>query len=207
MSFPQTTPRHIVEQIESAPWKELELLEYAGHLLFPAVVQRKKPNGEFESDAVMLRAPRPNEVRKARVTARAMALSDGLDVDRDKDLIDDLEDICLLSQCVRNSTPPHEPWVPDPREFESRYDLGTLEHLYSQLHEVIAAVDPKPSTLDHAETLAVVAAIAERRDIHPLRVLGPAAQSSCIIFMADQCVSCWNQKSSRELSEHSTQGS
>ena len=118
---------HVIEQLLNKDWGDLELLETGdGRLLFPAEIHKLKKGGGFETIPVMLRIPREPELRQARVQAREIAKKDGLDLDRDKDLIKNLEDICILCEACRNPKPPHETFDPYPGDFEKNYDLHSI---------------------------------------------------------------------------------
>lgn len=195
---------HVIEQLIGKNWGELEILEHYGYLLFPETLYKRSKSGEFEKQPIVLRVPRQHELREARVEARRIAKDDGLDPSLDKDLIDDIETVCILSKAIRNCTPPHEPWEPDPRGLEKRYDRGSLIQLWAKLDALHQVVDPAPHKIGEEEMFALIAAIAKERNILPLAVYGPAAQASFVIFMASLLQSSLESRSSSESSEHST---
>jgi hypothetical protein len=191
----------------SKSWDDYEILEHAGNLFFPAELKRIQKTGEFEIIKVLLRVPREPDNRKFRIEARKIALEDGLDLKEDADLVDNLEIICTMAWAIRNTTAPYEPWEPDPKALEKRYDRGSIMQLWGQLDALATAIDPAAKELDDAQMSAVLAAIAKERSIRPLAVLGPDAQSGFIVTMADRLLSYMAQKSSSDASEPSTPGS
>ena len=173
-------------------------------MLFPAQIYKRKNDGSFQKIDVMLRIPRENELRAARAEARAIATSDGLDLDRDKDLIDNIENICIMVKAIRNCTSPYESWEPDPRILEKKYDRASLMQVWAKLEALTAVVNPAPDRISAEEIWAVVCRIAEEGNLLPLHVYGSEAQSICVITMAKQLVSLAGSKSSSEPSEPST---
>jgi hypothetical protein len=176
-------------------WDELEVAEHAGYLLFPGEIRRRKKDGAFEAIPVMLRVPRKHEVRKARTDARAWAAEDGLNPQLDPDLFDDLDSLCILSVAVRSTTPPHEPFEPDPKRLERLYDNVSLDALWNQLEAVRKSLDPRPDDIDDTTFLMLVAAIASKRIIDPLAGLGGAGQINFIVRMACRLQNSLDSKS------------
>lgn len=189
---------HVLQQLLSKKWVELEVIECEDYLLFPESLYRRNAKGGFTEEKVMVRVPREPDIRKARVKARKWALEDGLDLDRDADLVDQLETICVMSDCIRNFKPSIDPrngaefreaWEPDPTSLEKRYDKQSLNQLWAKIDALGQVVDPRPNTLGKEETLGCIAAIARSRTIAPLHVYGSGAQQSCIVFMAQALLS------------------
>lgn len=200
------SPPHVVEQLLEKDWGELEVLEVEGYLLFPAEIHKRRADGSFETIPVRLRVPREPNRRAARVSARKAALEQGLDLDRDKDLIQNLEDIHLLCDCLRDPKQPSIPFDPYPEEFEKIYDTKSIAALWEKLELLGTLVDPKPNTISKDEMYVLLAAIAKERNIAPLAVFGPDAQDFFIVTMADQLLSFMEPKSSSESSEPSMPG-
>ena len=189
-------PKHVADQLLGKSWDDLEVLEHAGHLLFPAEVYRRVRGGEFEPIKVRLRVPRGTDLRKARVKAREWALEEGLDLQADRDLVDDLEIMCTLARAIRNATPPHEPWVADPRELDKDYDRRSLMQVWGKLDSLVHVLDPAPNTISGDEMVALLGAIVRENSIVPLAVYGPESQAGFIVTMAGQLLSLLQSKSS-----------
>lgn len=186
---PKEPPSHVVEQLLSKSWSEVEALEHAGYLLFPSELRRRQKDGTYKAQPIMLRVPRQHEVRAARVRARAMAAEDGLDQELDKDLVSDLENFCLLSIAIRNTTHPHEPYEPDVRLLEKNWDRASLVQAWNNLDSLYRVVDPAPSEISEPEMLMLMAKLAKEQNLGPLAVYGPAARESFIVFMASRLLS------------------
>lgn len=196
--LPSDVHDHVIAQLLGRDWGELEVLEHYGNLLFPEKLYKRKKDGTFESKDIMLRIPREPDLRKARVTARKMAIDDGLDLDRDSDLVETIECICTLSIAIRNNTEPHEPWEPNPRLLEKNWDRSSLTQLWAKLNEYANIIDPRPDKLSAEEILVLMANIAKEKNIYPLHVYGPASQNSFIVIMAGLLM---NYLESKSLSE------
>jgi hypothetical protein len=193
-----------LDDILSKNWEELEALEHAGYLLFPAILYRKRADGTLEKLPICLRVLRPYERREARTAARVIAAEDHLDPKLDPDLFDDLDTVCLLSHAIRNRTHPHERFVPDPRELERDYDERSLDLLWGQHQAYRRLLDPRPKELSDAETVALIAAIAKEQTIGPLVAIGGAEQESLVITMASLLQGSLSSNSSSPSSETST---
>lgn len=196
---------HVVEQLIGKSWGELEVLEHYGYLLFPESIYKRKKDGSFEEKKICLRVPRQHELRKARVDARQIALEDGLDLDRDKDLFGDIETACILSMVIRNSTTPYEQIEPDPRQLEKTYDRESLMQIWTKLDALHNIIDPAAHTITQEEMFALIAAIAKERNIGPLAVYAADLQATFIVTMACMLVPFLVSKSSSEPLDSSTQ--
>jgi hypothetical protein len=201
IKLPDQTHDHVINQLLGKDWKDLEVIEHYGHLLFPDKLYRRNKGGTFEVIDIFIRVPREPELRQARVTARKIALDDGLDLDRDMDLIETLECICTLSTAIRNGPEQYEPYEPNPKLLEKNYDRGSLTQLWAKLNEYSGVVDPRPDKISAEEVLVLMASISKERSIYPLHVYGQAVQNSCIITMADQSLNYLGSKSYSERLE------
>lgn len=202
---PEPKSHDLAIQIANTPWDELETFEAHDYVHFPEVLLRRRGGKEgFEAIKVALRIPKPAEKRKARALSRAAALADNLDLEKDADLVDDLENMHLLSMAIRNRTKPYEAMVPDPLELERLYDQRSLAQLWTKLNSITDIVDPRPNDLSREEVLHVIAQIAKTQQIYPLHVLGPQSQISCIATMAALSVTYLASKSSSEPSDSLT---
>lgn len=195
---------HVLQQLLSKSWAELEVIECEGHMLFPESLYRRNLKGTFTAEPVMVRVPRDADTRKARVEARQWALEEGMDLDRDRDLIEEMETMCVLQRCILNPKAAEdprtgkefrEPWCMDAKELEKRYDRPSLHQLWAKLDALGQVLDPRPNTLGKEEMLAALAAIAKSRTIAPLHVYGPGAQKDFIVFMAQALLSFLDSKS------------
>jgi len=181
---------HVIEQLLGKDWAGLEVLEQDGRLLFPDKIYRRKADGTFHGQDVKLQVPREPDHRWARLEARRLASASDppLDPDRDRDLIENIEAMCLVSRCMRDPLVPTREYDPDPEHLEASWDKSALTQIYEKLDRLAQVIDPRPETIGEDEILAVVAAIVKARSILPLVVYGPAAQNICVVTMADRLV-------------------
>jgi hypothetical protein len=199
-------PENVVDQLSGMTWDQVVELESGGerkatHLLFPAKLQQLKRGGGFESKSVLLRIPREPEMRQARVNARRRAMEAGLDPDRDKDLFESLETICILEDAICEPDGNYEPVYPFDGDLERCCDRQSLAAIYGLLENLSGLLDPNPETISEDEMMTLIGMIAKRRDIVPLAVYGSDAQRSFIVTMADRLLSCMDSKSSSDVSE------
>jgi hypothetical protein len=192
------------DQILKRTWEELEAIEQNDSIYFPEKLWRRKANGKFEAEKVTVRVPRLPEMRAARAEAKKIAAEDGIDPKLDPIEFENLEDVCILARAVRNSTAPFEQLHPDPRVFEKKYDEASLTQLKVKMGAYKELLDPRPAKITREQFIATIAAVAERRDISPLRVIAGSAANSCIVTMASLLHSLMTRQPSSPSSESST---
>lgn len=192
-----------IESLLSQGWKNLEAVEFKGRLFFPEKIFKRTAKGDLAAEDIYLRVPREHEIRKARAEARRIAKEDGIDPEKDADLFETLDNICLLHLAIRNPKPQHEPLVGFPHELEENYDSASLAQVARKLRALMVAIDPVPPDLTEEQLLAVVAALAKDRTVLPLAVCDPASQHTCILYMAARLQSYLDSKSSSEPSDSS----
>jgi len=190
MTLQDETHQHVIEQLLSRDWKGLEVLELDGRLLFSDKIYRRSVDGTFSGQDVLLQVPREPDLRWARLQARKLAAQSDppMDLEHDRDLIENLEAMCLVSRCMRDPKVPEREFDPSPEHLEAAWDKGALTQIYEKLDRLAQVVDPRPETIGESEMLAVVAAIVKARNILPLAVYAPAAQNICVVTMADRLV-------------------
>ena len=201
--LPADIDDHVVAQLLGQSWEQLEILEVKGYLMFPDVICRMLPDKTYEQKKIYLRIPRMPEMRQARVMARKIAEDDGLNPLADRDMIEDLETVCILTMAIRNDTDPFEPWVEDPKELEKYWDKSSLAQLWHKLDAIMVKVDPRPQTIGKEEMLMLISKISKERHLGPLAVYGSDAQAFFVTFMADLALSYLASKSSSDPSEPS----
>lgn len=204
---------HIAAQLASKTWAELEVIEAQigehkeGRLLFPDNLFKRAPDGKWRQIPVRFMPLRTAEEREARLMARRIAAEEELDPKLDPGEFDNLDTLCRLWKALREPTAPYEPVAMDPRDLERRFDKGAIAHAWAQYAFWASQVDPRPTDLDEGELVAVIAAIAERRDIRPLLAFDGQSQTSCIIGMATMLAPFLRSQSLSAQSERSTPAS
>lgn len=204
--LPPSVPGHVAHQLLEQSWTDLEAMEFAGYLLFPAELYRRRKSGDFERVKIALRVPRQHELRGARVRARQLAAEQGLDLDRDADMVSDLENVCILSVAIRNATEPHEPYEPDPARLERVWDKASLAQLWQKLDALYQVIDPAPSSMSEGELLVLLAKIAKERHLGPLAAYAPDARTFFIVTTAERLLILLGEKLLPAQSEPSTAG-
>jgi hypothetical protein len=209
--LPESVPEHVAERLIGLDWAQLEVVEHAGYLLFPDKIYKAQKSGKFKSEDVMLRVPRWNEQRQARVKARELAAREGIDEEKDRDLFENLENMCIMAVAIRSPTEPYEPFISDVQggalALEKTYDGPGLTQIWEKIDKLNDLINPAPEAITKAEMVALLAAISEARNILPLVAYAPGAQAFFIVTMADLLMSYLDPKSSSESSALSTAAS
>lgn len=184
-----------IQEFIDKGWKGFEAIEFESRLLFPAVISKRTKSGKFEHQEVAIQVPRAHELRKARTKAREIAQKEGLDLKLDKDLVEDLENVCILTKAIRNIKPPHEQWAMNHKDLEENWDRQSIFQIWRQLEELFFALDPsRHETIPEDQFILMLSAMVKERSIHPLAVYGQDALSSFILTMADRLVSYMGSK-------------
>lgn len=184
----------LISIVLNKDWEELEAIEQdGGRLLFPFSLQRRTSKG-WEEIPVMLKVPREPDTRKARLKAREWAKKEKLDPDLDPELFSNMDTMCLLSECIRSTTAPYEPFDPFPEKLEELYDRPSLDAAYAQLDALKMVIDPRPHDISEEEMFGVIAAVAKARNIVPLAAFAGESQNNCVVFMAQRLLSLLQPK-------------
>ena len=185
----------LIDAILAKRWEELEAVELDSGLLFPAEVVRRKGKG-WERIPVLLKVPREPDTRRARLKARAWAAEEGLDPEVDSMLFDNMDTMCILSECIRNTTAPYEAWEPFPTELEAKYDRPSLDAVWATIDALKTIIDPRPDALSEEQLVAVIGTIARCRNIVPLAAFGGEFQTNFVVTMAVRLQAYLDSKSS-----------
>lgn len=179
---------HAIAKLMTTSWDKLEAIEFADHLLFPDILTRRKADGSWLEEEVLLRVPRERDLRAARNEARSLAKTDKggrIDEEKDRDLFVNLENMCILARCIRNTSEPYEAMHPDPLLLESKFDKVCLQQMWAKVEQLNEVLNPAPMQLSSPEIVALTVAIARARHLGPLVVYGPGAQTSYVVSTAD----------------------
>lgn len=198
---PSDQRTHVIARLMRADWEGAGVIENGDYLLFPDKLIRRRADGTWEEKSVFLRVPRESDLRKARVQARALALQEKIDEQKDRDLFSNLENLCILAFAIRNNTAPFEPWQPEPLLLEKQYDKVCLQSMWTKLDQLHEVLNPAPNQLSAGEIVALIVAIARSRNLGPLVVYGPGAQTSFVVSMADLLLNSVGSKLSSDAIE------
>ena len=167
---------------------ELEVARHeSGRLMFAGELRRVDENGVVRGQKIRICVPTPADQIEARVRARALFRSKkDLDPERDKDLFDELEQICLLSVAVRTYEPPHSQFAA-PEEL-AQYDEGSLRDLLERINALKSALDPRVDALDDGAFWELVVQVAESGTLYPLAGIDGRVQRSSLVRMAREAL-------------------
>ena len=192
-----------MDRLRAAKWEDLEAIELGGRVYFQEVIQKAKADGSLEDVKILVRVPRKPERRKARLEARAWAERVKVDPEKDPELFDDMDTLCILAGAIREATGDHEQHR-TPEMLEAEYDSRSLLALWERLQVYEDLIDPRPGELDDENFWRTVQAIGRTRSALPLTGLGSRAQNACITRMALEAWNARTRGSSSGSSELST---
>jgi hypothetical protein len=164
-------------------WAELGIEEHEGVLHMPASIKRRNKTGGVDEVPVMLRNVTNVHKHRARVLARDLAGKMKLDLDRDRDLIEQIENYAILSYAVRDPKT-YDQHVATAGELLERYDTQSLAELWGRYNLWVDMLDPRYGELEAEQLWRVIARIASEKNPSPLAGLAGFEQASCIVLMA-----------------------
>ena len=192
-----------VVQLTLENWEAIGVVEGDGEVLhLPTSIKKRGKTGGLTEQRVFLRNVTNQHRFKARTRSREWAKELGLDLDRDADLVEDLERAELLAFAVRGEA--FEQHVLDGKMLVRMYDPGSLEALYSEWEAWTRMLHPSFGQWEAAELWQVIARVRAGSTITPLAVMPGRAQANLLLFMAREAALSPNAPSWLRSSETST---
>jgi hypothetical protein len=195
-----------LERLGKTSWEDLEAIEVGGRIVFPDVIKRRRSDGKLDEVPVCVRVPRKDERRRARSDAREWARREKIDPEKDPELFEDMDTVCILALCIRERDRPEEQHQTY-EVLEKSYDARSLQQVWHRLQVYEDLIDPREVAVDTNAFWGLVLDVARRRDILPLTDTGGPEQHSCIVRMAEEALSSPSGKSYLQSCGISTPGS
>jgi hypothetical protein len=175
-----------IAELGGKTWDELEVREHeSGRLMFPDKLRKRSPKGALVETPVQVCIPQPADHFRSRVEARAwFGRLEGLDPDRDKDLFDELEQICLLARSIRTFEAPYAQLLTG--EELAAYDEATLHDIQERINVYKTLQDPRDSVQTEADFWRLVVAVARSASLLPLVDIAAGEQAGSIVRMAKE---------------------
>lgn len=174
-------------RITLANWETLGVAEHAGILHLPASIKRRAASGGVDMTPVMLRNVTNIHRFQCRAAAREYAKTVKLDVERDVDMVNEIENYAILAYAIRDPKT-YDQHVPGVAELVTRYDAQSLVELWGVYNAWVEMLDPRFGELDDEQLWKVIARIAAEKTIAPLVALAGFEQHTCIIAMASEAL-------------------
>lgn len=175
-----------IPELGGKTWEELGVLEHAaGQLMFPGKLRRRNKMGAAAEVPVRIRVPSPSDHFAARAEARAWMAKPELKLDpvANKDIFEQMEQLCLLAKAIRTDTPPH-PQFEAAEDLAAKYDEGCLADIQEQVNAFKERLDPRPPLATEEDVWRTIVAVAKAANIDPLVDTAGRDQESCIVRMA-----------------------
>jgi len=183
----EENPVERAARITLGNWDSLGIAEHAGILHMPASIKRRTSSGGVELTPVMLRNVTNQHRFLCRNKAREYAATMNLDLDRDSDMVKEIENYAILAYAIRDPKT-YDQHLPGVAELVLRYDAQSLVELWGVYNAWVEMLDPRFGELDDEQLWQVIARIAREKHIGPLVALVGVEQHSCIIAMASQAL-------------------
>lgn len=172
-----------VVQLVLDNWDEIGVQESPDHILhLPATIKRRDVKGGVVEERVLLRNVSNPQRFKARTASRAWAKELDLDLERDRDLVDQLENYSILAYAIRDAQ--FIQHVPDARELWKTYDMQSLGELWGAYDAWVRMLHPSFGTWDAEKLWKVIAKVRAGSTLAPLAYMPGIEQASCVLFMA-----------------------
>ena len=179
-----------IPELGGKTWGELELIQAEdGHKLIRDSIKERNPKtGEIKEVPVFVRIPRPRDLIVARAEARSwFATFKGLDADRDSEMFDEMEKLCLLAKAIRTVDGMH-PQLASADELSANFEEGSLADLMGRLTAYRDMTDPRESPISADELWPIINKVARAGHLSPLTGIDGPGQNNCIVFMAVQAM-------------------
>lgn len=192
-------------------WSELETERgAAGHVVVLDKLREFDPRKKaFVDTPIKVRVPRPHDLLQARVDAKVSFVQWKLDADKDRDLFEETEQLCLLAKCIRD--PASEAQLCDVEELPKRFDEGTLQDLLGRIRVYRDMLDPRERITTEEDVYRKIVEVARAGHCLPLAAIAGFEQPSFIVTMADLAansptVLAWLRSSATSTPEPSREG-
>jgi hypothetical protein len=179
--MPDETDRVAAAILEE--WAALGIEEHDGDLHKPATIKRRTKDGGISGVPVMLRPVSNLQRVKARTRSREWARKLDLELDRDKDLVDELENYSLLAFAIRDPGD-FTQHVPDGETLFREYDNRSLGQIWGEYDAWLRMLEPSFGHWDGEKLWRVVARVRAEADLTPLAAMPGIEQANCLLLMA-----------------------
>jgi hypothetical protein len=169
-------------------WEALGVKEQEGVLYMPATIKRRNAAGGNDEQPVMLRNVTNDHKFRCRKLSRKYAEQAGLDVDKDRDLVGEIENYALLAFAVRDPRKPYDQLVPDVGSLLQLYDSHSLSELWGRYNTWVEMLDPRFGELTVEQLWQTIVRVAKEKNPSPLVGMPGHAQFTCIVLMAQQAL-------------------
>ncbi len=181
---PQPWQDQPIPELGGRSWAELEVKRHdSGKLMFKDQIRRRAPSGKVEVSNCRVCVPTPEDQVLARAATRVwFGEHEGLSVEHDQDLFDEMEQVCLLARAIRTPEEPHGQ-LEDHEEL-ARYDEGSLQDLLGRMTVYKQLTDVRDTVEDENDFWTKVVAVARAGHLLPLTDIAGHAQPSFMVRMA-----------------------
>jgi hypothetical protein len=172
-----------VVQLTLENWDLIGVVEGDGIQHLPCPIKRRNSKGGLDDvETVWLRNITNEQRYKARVRSREWAAELKLDLARDADLVDQLENFEILAYAIRDSE-----WIqhyPRGVDIFKAYGPGELDQIWSRYDAWCRMLHPSFGSWDAEQLWTLIAKVRAHSDISPLAVMPGREQANCLLFMA-----------------------
>jgi hypothetical protein len=177
-----------IPELGGRTWSDLEVVEHGDStLLFKDALRKRGATGQVEMVPVRIKIIRNLEIAEARAKCSAWCLKLKIERDKDKDIFDALEQVCILALAIRSPVAPY-PQLFDAEELATKFDEVCLQDVLGRIEALRAMMDVRESDITPDVIWSKIFAVAKAGHLLPLTDIASHAQPSCIVFMACQAL-------------------
>lgn len=164
-------------------WAELEVLQHeSGRLTVPCELRKVAADGKVTATKVRIWAPAPDDHFQARVEAKVWFKKLQLELPADKDIFDQLEQLCLLARAIRTNEPPHSQFAT--AQEIAAYDEGSLHDIQERVNAWKQQLDPRESVTTEEQFWKTLVQIAKLESASPLADIVGHEHHTFVVRMA-----------------------
>lgn len=177
-----------VVQLTLENWDAIGVVEGDGILHLPCAIKRRDAKGGIAEEKIWLRNITNEQRYRARVRSREWAGELKLDLAKDADLVDQLENFEILAYAIRDAE--FVQHFPRGVDIFKAYGPGSLDEIWARYDAWCRMLHPSFGSWDAEQLWQLIAKVRAHSDISPLAVMPGREQANYVLFMArEACLS------------------
>lgn len=174
----------------TANFEALGVVEADGQLYLPTTIRRRDAKGNAtETIEVLMTLATTEQRMRAKASARKLAKTYELDLDRDEAEIGELENYAILAYALRDKQTRAQLCESAKALFREYHDVS-LKEVWFRYNHFSDLCDPRFGEIDDERLWTIIAEVASEGTILPLGGMPGFEQATSIVFMARLALTC-----------------